>query len=419
MKILILGSGIIGVTTAYYLSARGHEVTVIDRQPGSAEECSYANGGQLSFSHVEPWASPDLFPRVFKWLVKKHSPLVFRPKLDPAMWSWLAKFLSNCNEAKVKETTTNLLRLSLYSKECIHKITNETGLSYAHLTKGTLHIFRNEKNLKAKIEQAAFQKELGCDFELLESREACLKKAPSLTNSPKKIIGGIYFPMDESGDVHEFTVNLAKIAEQKNKAKFIYNTNILKIIKNGGKIDRIETDKGDFTADSYVMSLGAYSPIFLKQVGINVPIYPLKGYSISIPLKNPDAAPKICITDQANKVVYSRLGNTLRVAGTAEFAGYDHTIRNERINTLKRMTRGLFPDSGDIINAEPWACLRPSTPDSLPILGKSPLSNLFLNTGQGTLGWTLSCGSAKIIGDIIEQKEPDIDLTGLTMERFS
>lgn len=419
MKVIILGSGIIGVTSAYFLGKKGWDVTVIDRQFGSGEECSFANGGQLSFSHVEPWASPHVLPKIVKWLFQKDSPLVFRPKADPAMWSWIIKFLLNCNEKQSLECTKNMMRLSLYSKEHFNHVTKETNLTYTHLEKGTLHVFKNEASLQANLEQAKFQEKLGCNYEYLPDRKSCLEMAPSLTNSPKPIVGGIFFPIDESGDVHKFTVNLAKYCTDTFNTKFLYNTTITELKKSKNKITGVITDKGEFTADNYVMSLGAYSPLLLKQVGIKAPIYPMKGYSISIPITNENAAPKTCITDQGNKIVYSRLDNILRVAGTAEFAGYNHKIRKERIETLKKMAKCLFADCGDIDNAIPWACLRPSTPDGSPIIGTSPIDNLYLNTGQGTLGWTLSCGSAKVLVDIMDNKKPEIDLAGLTLERFA
>jgi D-amino-acid dehydrogenase len=309
-----------------------------------------------------------------------------------------------------------MMRLSLYSKQCLNEIEQHTGINYTGLKHGTLHIFKDEKSLASSIKQAEFQKELGCEFEILPDRAACIAKAPSLTNSQKPIVGGLFFPLDESGDVHEFAVNLAQMEAAKT-AKFMYDTSINNILTDGKKITGIETDKGTIYADRYIMSLGAYSPLLLRKIGIRLPIYPMKGYSISIPIANANAAPMTSITDQGDKVVYSRLGNILRVAGTAEFAGYDQSIRKERIDTLKFMTKRLFPDCGDIESANEWSCLRPSTPDGSPILGHSPYENLFLNTGQGTLGWTLACGSARIVADIIEGKEPDIDLTGLTIDR--
>lgn len=417
MHVIVMGAGVIGVTTAYYLRKKGYKVTVIERNGESAAECSYANGGQLSYCHAEPWASPDILPKIPYWLLHKNSPLVFRPKADINMWLWGIKFLLCCTKKKAHYTTTNMVRLALHSRSCFKQIDNDEKIEYSKKSTGTLHIFKNEKALKHNITQAKFQKTLGCDFNLLSSREECEKIEPALKYSPAKIVGGIHFPMDETGNVNEFTVNLSKLLQQRG-VEFKYNTDIKSIIKDGSKITGIETDKGTLTADKYVMAMGAYSPLMLKKIGINVPIYPLKGYSISIKADNNKYAPNISITDQANKIVYSRLGDIVRVAGTAELAGYSDKIKKKRIKTTKKMAKSLFPLCGDIANAEPWACLRPSTPDGAPIIGATKYENLYLNTGHGTLGWTLSCGSANIIANIVAGEKPLIDMTGLTIERF-
>jgi D-amino-acid dehydrogenase len=417
MKILVLGSGVIGVTTAYQLAKRGHEVSVVDRRDGSAAECSFANGGQLSYAHVEPWASPALLPKIPKWLMKKDSPLVFHLSADPAMWCWTMKFLACCNSKKARESTINMMRLSLYSKECLKEIDAETSVQYSKISKGTLHTFKDEAMMQANIKQAEFQKTLGCDYKVLNSRKECEALEPSLKYSPSDIIGGLYFPVDETGDVHEFSKNLSHILTDKG-VQFHCGTNIISILTDGDKITGVETDKGVLTADKYVVCLGATSSVLLKKIGVPVPIYPMKGYSISINITNMDKTPEIGITDQSNKIVFSRLGNILRVAGTAEFAGYDDSITKSRIDTLKKMAKESFPEGGDIDNALPWACLRPSTPDGSPIIGETKYKNLFLNTGHGTLGWTLSCGSAKAAADIIEGKKPEISLEGLTLERY-
>jgi D-amino-acid dehydrogenase len=408
MKILVLGSGIIGVTTAYQLAKSGHEVSVIERNSQSAAECSFANGGQLSYAHVEPWASPALLPKIPKWLVQKNSPLVFNPSADMRMWAWAMKFLACCNSSQAEVSTRKMMLLSLYSKQVFAEIESETGIQYSKISKGTLHTFKDEKLLNANIRQAKFQKELGCDYEVLTSRAACEEKEPALKYSPTNIIGGLYFPCDETGDVREFAVNLAKISADKG-VKFHYGTSVVEILTNGDKITGVKTDKGLFTADKYVVCMGAASPLLFNKIGVKMPIYPMKGYSISIDIKNSDKAPTLGITDQSNKIVFSRLGNIMRVAGTAEFAGYNDSIKKSRIDTLKRMTKESFPDAGDIDHANEWACLRPSTPDGCPLIGGTKYGNLFLNTGHGTLGWTLSCGSAKLIAHVIDGKKTDIE----------
>jgi D-amino-acid dehydrogenase len=417
MKVLVLGSGVIGVTTAYQLAKRGHEVAVVDRRNGSAAECSFANGGQLSYAHVEPWASPSVLPKLPKWLLSKNSPLVFHFRADMAMWKWALQFLSNCTSEKARESTINMMRLALYSKQCFAELESETAIKYSKISKGTLHTFKNEELMQGNIAQAEFQKTLGCDYKVLNSRAECEALEPSLKYSPSDIIGGLYFPVDETGDVYEFSQNLSHMLTDKG-VQFHCGATIKNILTDSEKITGVETDKGILTADKYVVCMGASSPLLLKKIGVHLPIYPMKGYSISIDIKNMEKTPEVGITDQSNKIVFSRLGNILRVAGTAEFAGYDDSITAGRIETLKRMTKESFPDSGDIDNAKPWACLRPSTPDGSPIIGGTKYNNLFLNTGHGTLGWTLSCGSAKAAVEILEGKVPEIDLNGLMIDRF-
>ncbi|MCE3232888.1 MAG: Glycine/D-amino acid oxidase [Rickettsiaceae bacterium] len=417
MKILVLGSGVIGVTTAYQLAKRGHEVEVVDRGRASASECSFANGGQLSYAHVEPWATPGLLPKIPKWLLDKNSPLVFNIRADYAMWSWAMKFLACCTSAKAYESTINMMRLALYSKQCFAEIEAETNISYSKISKGTLHTFRNQALMDFNIQQADFQKTLGCDFKVLMSRSACEEIEPALKYSQTNIIGGLYFPIDATGDVCEFSINLATIIKEKG-VKFHYGTKISNILVDGDKIVGVKTDKGVLTADKYVVCLGAATPLLLKPIGINLPIYPMKGYSISVKITNSDKAPTVGITDQGNKIVFSRLGDVMRVAGTAEFAGYNDSIKASRIATLKKMAKETFPESGDMDHAGEWACLRPSTPDGSPIIGKTKFNNLILNTGHGTLGWTLSCGSAKAAADIVEGKNPEIDLTGLNTAKY-
>jgi D-amino-acid dehydrogenase len=335
------------------------------------------------------------------------------------MWSWGIKFLACCNKKKALESSTNMMRLAIYSKEMLKEIEADTDFSYDKGSEGILHIFKSDKDLRNNIEQAKFLKKLGCDYQLLDSRLACEEKEPAFKNSPMNIIGGIHYPMDEKGDIFKFTTQLSDKLQKSGSVEFRYNTDITDINLKNNKIISVSTDKGELEADSYVMCLGVASPIILDKVGIKVPIYPMKGYSISIPIKNYDEAPSIGVTDQSNKIVYSKLGNILRVAGTAEFAGYDDSIQEKRINTLKKMTKELFPNCGDLDNSTSWSCLRPSTPDGSPIIGRCAINNLYINTGHGTLGWTMSFASSKAISDIIAGKEPAIDLTGLDMRRFT
>ena len=414
MHVLILGSGVIGTTLAYVLTQQGHEVTVIDRQPASARECSFANGGQLSYSHAEPWASPYMLKRIIRWLGKKDAPLVLRLHNDPQMWQWVWAFMRHCTHKRNSEATRNMLKLSLFSKECFATLRQEITCDFSHQATGTLHLYKKQQRLDDAARHASYQKQFGCDYTVLSSKQA-LAKEPALTSSEESIAGALFFPQDESGDVHAFTQGLAK---QCHNVDFRYNTAIKNILCDKGKITGVTTDKGIIKADSYVMALGADSPLLLKDLGINIPLYPMKGYSVSVPTDGYEAAPSMCVTDETHKIVVSRLGNIVRVAGTAEFAGYDSSVSPERVRIVLNAAKQLFPHGGDYNNATSWACLRPAIPDGSPVLGKTPYSNLFLNTGHGSLGWTLSAASAYILSDIIEGKAPSIDLTGLTLDRF-
>lgn len=414
MKVLVLGSGLLGVTTAYALGKRGFDVTVIDRQPESARECSHANGGQLSYSHAEPWASPAVLPKLPKWLVDPESPLVFRLRADWQMVRWGIKFLKNCTAARANENCVALLRLGLYSRRKMNELRSETGIAFDYSSQGILHIYGSDKDFDAAKQQNAFQAKFGSDQREL-SREETLNLEPALAHTKRSIIGGIHSFMDESGDPYLYCNALAKFCSERYGAKFQYGVNVQSLIEEGGRIVGVNTDQGDISADQYVMSLGSYSPIFLRDIGIDVPIYPMKGYSITLPAN--EFCPRISLTDGTHKIVFSRLGNRLRVAGTAEFAGYNDKINERRIKPIVSAASKLFPKADWNQDISKWACLRPSTPDGPPLLGYTPYENLYLNTGHGTLGWTQAAGSAAIVADIIEGKQPEILMQGLTIGR--
>lgn len=416
MKVLILGAGVIGVTTASFLTKRGYEVTVIDREPASAMECSFANGGQLSYNHAEPWASPTALRKAVKWIGQKDAPLVFPLRLDPVMWAWIFRFLSNCTNNRVRRNTETLLRLGLYSRTCMHRLQDKLHLDFNYQKTGKFFVFETQKDFEAALKQSEFQHRLGANFIKL-SPEECLEREPAFSSVINNLVGGIYDPEDETGDVHSFTETLADYLISQG-THFLFDTTLESINVEGNKIHSVTTNAGELEADIYVMALGCYSPTFLRQIGIKVPIYPMKGYSISATVTDESKAPTNSVTHASQKIVYSRLGNVLRAAGTAEFAGYNDIIRPERIAMLKHDMEYLFPECSDTAHASEWACLRPSTPDGPPILGASPYKNLFLNTGHGTLGWTQAAGSAAIVANIIEEKQPEIDISGMTLERW-
>ncbi len=416
MKICVLGAGVLGVTSAYELARRGHDVTVIERQPQAANECSFANGGQLSYAHAEPWANPHVFPKLFKWMWQDDAPLVLRPSTDIHMLRWGALFLLNCLPSKARANCETMMRLGLYSKRKMAELMDDTKVDFHYLSNGILHVFDNEKSLDGAKRQAEFQHTLGCDERAL-TREQCFELEPTLASTSKKIIGGMYADIDASGDIHLFTRNLADHITTKYGVKFFYNQKIRRIHKQGDRISHLEIEgEREYVSgfDAFVMAMGSHSSVHLRKLGLYVPIYPMKGYSISF--NSSEFCPKISITDDAAKQVYSLLGNRMRVAGTAEFAGYNEAVRQVRIDPLKRGMRELFPNA-PMEELTEWACLRPSTPDGPPIIGKTPLSNLFMNSGHGTLGWTQAAGSARLLADVVDGRPTEIPLSGLEIER--
>ncbi len=415
MKVIILGSGIIGITTAYVLASRGHEVHILERKDCCAGDTSFANGGQLSYSHAEPWGNPSVLPKLPKWIFREDSPLVVRPRLDMAMMRWGLGFLRNCTTARARINCVNMLRLGLYSRDKMAVIRDETGIAFDFSDKGILHIFSTQSDFDHAVKQAEFQAKFGGEEKVL-TREECLEMEPALSATARPIVGGIHAYQDESGDAFVFCQELLKYCQEHLSVSIHYDAEITDIRTQGENIAAIETSAGEFIGDAYVMALGSYSAVHLKKLGIRVPIYPMKGYSLTIPAD--DHCPNISITDGSVKVVYSRLGNRLRVAGTAEFAGYDHAVTQSRIEPILAACRTLFPAAAwDSPERTEWACLRPSTPDGPPILGRTPLKNFLLNTGHGTLGWTQGAGSAYIVADILENRMPAIMMSGLTLAR--
>lgn len=417
MKICVLGAGVLGVTTAYELAKRGHEVTVIERQPEPARECSFANGGQLSYAHAEPWANPGVFPKLFKWMFQDDAPLVLRPSLDPHMMRWGLLFLLNCLPARARRHSEVLLRLGQYSRKKMAELIADTGVEFHHLQRGILHVYEDEASFAHARKQAAFQHALGCEENVL-SRDEVVALEPTLAHAKATIIGGIHAPGDESGDIHIFTRNLADYCAKQYKVKFLFNKKIKRIHKHNNAVSHIEFEgaPGEFLSgfDGYVMAMGAASSVYLRQLGLYVPIYPMKGYSISFDAT--EFCPHVSLTDDAAKQVYSRLGNRMRVAGTAEFDGYNEQVRPVRIAPLLKGMKKLFPQA-PLENLAEWACLRPSTPDGPPIIGKTPLSNLSINSGHGTLGWTQAAGSARLLADELEGRPTEIPLNGLDIGR--
>jgi len=416
MQVVILGSGVIGTSIAWYLVQQGHQVTVMDRQDGAALETSYANAGEVSPGYSAPWAAPGIPMKAIKWMCMKHSPLVIRSKLDPAMWRWGLAMLRNCTAERYEINKSRMVRLAEYSRDCLRDLRAGTGITYDERSQGTLQLFRTQKQLDATAADMAILKRYGVPFELLD-RAGCIRHEPALQRVADKFVGGLLLPGDETGDCFKFTRNLAALAAAKG-VRFQYQTQIQAIEHDGRRITGVRTDKGVLRADSYVVALGSYSPLLVKPLGIDLPVYPVKGYSLTVPITDAAGAPESTVMDETHKVAVTRLGDRIRVGGTAELAGYDLTLREARRDTLNHVVGDLFPDGGDVGQAEFWCGLRPMTPDGTPVVGGTPYPNLHLSTGHGTLGWTMAAGTGRVMADIISGQRTDIDLSGLTLDRY-
>jgi D-amino-acid dehydrogenase len=418
VKILVLGAGVVGTTTAYFLAEDGHQVTVLDRQSAPGMETSFANGAQISACHAKPWAGPSVPGQAFLWMFKPDAPLLFRPwRWDPALWSWGMKFLRNCTDARLAVNMQRTLRVALYSRAVLKALRQKTNIQYDQLTQGILHIYRTAHEFAEGRRTAAQLESFGLPQDVLTPAD-CVRLEPALAHAAKSdLAGGLLSPEDESGDAQRFTTEISKLALERGVV-FRSGVTVQRIETERGEITRVITDKGPEDADAFVLALGSYSPHFARALGLHLPVYPAKGYSISVEIENPAAAPTISITDETNFMVFSRLGNRMRVAGTAELAGWNTGLNPARVAPLVRNARSLFPDASSYTDLHPWSGLRPATPDSVPILGATRYSNLFLNTGHGTLGWTMACGSARIIADLIAGRTPEIDMEGLGLDRF-
>lgn len=416
MKVLILGSGVIGVTSAYYLARAGHEVTVVDRQPEPALETSFANAGEVSPGYSSPWAGPGVPVKAVKWLLMKHGPLVVRPKLDPVMWVWLLKMLRNCTSARYAVNKSRMIPIAEYSRDCLRDLRRDIGIQYDERSQGTLQLFRYQAQLDGTGEDIAVLKQYGVPFEVL-SREGCIAVEPALAGVKEKFAGGLRLPQDETGDCHMFTQALAKHAEALG-VRFMFNTGIDRIVTDGTRVSGVATSAGMLQADAYVLALGSWSSRLVAPLGISLPVYPVKGYSITVPIKDASGAPESTVMDESYKVAITRLGNRIRVGGTAEISGFSTKLYDARRATLDHSLTDLFPRGGDLSKATFWSGLRPMTPDGPPVIGPTQYANLHLNTGHGTLGWTMSCGSGRVLADLLSGKKPEVDVSALTVDRY-
>ena len=416
MKVLVLGGGVIGVTTAYYLANSGHEVTVVDRQAEPALETSFANAGEVSPGYASPWAGPGVPIKAIKWLLMKHGPLVIRPKLDPAMWAWLIKMLRNCTSARYAINKSRMIPLAEYSRDCLRVLRAETEIHYDERSRGTLQLFRTQAQIDGTAGDIAVLKQYGVPYEVLD-RDGCVGAEPALAAVKHKIAGGLRLPQDETGDCHMFTQALAARAA-KLGVQFRLNTTIERLIADASGISGVATSAGLLQAHVYVVALGSWSPRLLRPLGISIPVYPVKGYSITVPVADGDAAPVSTVMDESYKVAITRLGDRIRVGGTAEVSGYSSKLYPARRATLDHSLTDLFPRGGNPAEAKFWSGLRPMTPDGPPVIGATRYANLHLNTGHGTLGWTMACGSGRVLADSLSGRRPEIDTTELALTRY-
>ena len=415
MKVIILGAGVIGVTTAYQLAKAGHEVVVVDRQPGPARETSYANAGEVSFGYCSPWAAPGIPMKALKWLLMKHAPLILRPKMDAAMLSWCFRMLSNCTSNRYALNKGRMLRLANYSRTALAELRNEAALDYDERMQGTLQLFRTQQQLDASAKDVKALAADGVPFEVLD-RDGCVRIEPALRHVRDRIAGALLTPQDETGDCFKFTNALEKKAAALGVG-FRYEHSIKELDVEGGQLRGVITDRGVIRSDATVVALGSYSPLLLKKIGIKLPVYPIKGYSLTIPIIDASRAPESTVMDETYKIAITRLGDRIRVGGTAEISGYTNDLVDARRRTLEYSVMDLFP-GGNPKEASFWSGLRPMTPDGTPVVGGTNVRGLFLNTGHGTLGWTMSCGSARVVADLVSGREPEIETEDLGLRRY-
>ena len=416
MRVLILGSGVIGVTSAWYLAQAGHQVTVIDRQSGPALETSFANAGQISPGYASPWAAPGVPLKAIKWLLQRHAPLAFRPDGSSFQWRWMWQMLRNCSPERYAINKERMVRLAEYSRDCLKTLRADTGIAYESRQRGTTQLFRTEQQLASAEKDIQVLRDSGVPFELL-SRDELARAEPALEHVKHKLVGGLRLPNDETGDCQLFTTRLEAMARQAG-VEFRYKLPIDALACSGGAIDGVHAGGQLLRADAYVVALGAHSTALLRSI-VDIPVYPVKGYSITVPVSDGARAPVSTVLDESYKIAVTRFEDRIRVGGMAEIAGFDTRLDARRRATLEMVVGDLFPGAGDLKQASFWTGLRPMTPDGTPLVGRTALSNLFLNTGHGTLGWTMSCGSAQLLSDLISARRPAIPSADLSVARYA
>jgi len=397
MKVAVLGGGVIGVTSAYYLAKAGHEVTVIERQPGPALETSFANAGEISPGYASPWAGPGIPAKAVKWLLMEHAPLILRPKLDAATIGWLLSILRNCTEARYALNKSRMVRLAEYSRDLLIALRADTGIAYDERSRGTLQLFRTQAQMDGIGKDVEVLKSYGVPYEVLDAA-GCAKAEPGLANALEPIVGGLRLPNDETGDCFKFTNALAELARGLG-VEFQFDTSIAGLRKEGDRIAAVRTSRGEVAADAFLVAMGSYSP--------------------ALPIGDAAGAPESTVMDETHKVAITRLGDRIRVGGMAEISGFNNDLHPRRRRTLEHSMQSLFPGAGDAGAASFWSGLRPMTPDGTPVVGGTRIGNLYLNTGHGTLGWTMACGSGQVIADVISGAPCAIDTRDLAISRYS
>jgi D-amino-acid dehydrogenase len=411
LRIAVLGAGVVGTTSAWYLARDGHQVTVIDRQPVAGNETSYANGGQISVSHAEPWATPHVFSHLLHWLGREDAPLLWRWRADPAQLAWGLRFLRECLPGRTRRNIAAIVALALYSRRQLQALRRELALEYDHLERGILHIYTDRHEFEAAAQAASLMRQFGLDRNPVDA-ERCLEIEPALGSARDLLVGGDYTPSDESGDARKFTLALAERARAAG-VEFHYGATVERLNADDDRISGVvlrgAAGEQVLAADAYVVALGSYTPSLLRPLGVAPAIYPAKGYSLTLSLVDGTVAPSVSLTDDERKIVFSRLGNRLRVAGTAEFNGYNLEPNPVRSQALLERTRRLFPQLEYQGEPELWCGLRPATPSNLPYIGRRKYANLWLNAGHGTLGWTMACGSAAALAELVAGRRPEPD----------
>lgn len=422
MRVLVLGSGVIGVTSAYYLALKGCDVTVVDRQPAVGLETSFANAGQISPGYSAPWAGPGVPLKAFQWLFQRYAPLSMRPDLSRWQLQWMSQFLKNCSLERYTLNKSRMVRLAEYSRDCLRELRADTGIQYEQRSRGTLQVFRTQKQLDVEFKDIAVLSEMGVPFQHVDP-DGCALIEPALIHVKDQLLGGLHLPDDETGDCQLFTTRLAALAQNMG-VKFRQEATINRLITQQNLLSGVEikTTHGveNLDADHYVVALGSYSRELMLSLGLNLPVYPVKGYSLTVPIINGDAAPVSTVMDETYKVAITRFDQRIRVGGMAELAGFDLRLNPRRRLTLEKVLRGLFPQAGDVSQASFWTGLRPMTPDGTPIIGQanSMYPNVWLNTGHGTLGWTMACGSGQVLADLLGQDKPAIETSDLQYSRY-